>query len=175
MLSPELRRVRQPQGLVRRMHWFWFCALVIASACSGEASPSSEELAEELLSAVADSIRAGGRATVVIPAPIRSYQRPPPAAAQQTLATMLRLPFVVARDRRPMCNGSDTPSASTGMAITVTQLDVWRDSARVSVLRTCRQQPRSGGRPGGFEFEPTWILHRSGGRWTVAHTRVRIT
>jgi hypothetical protein len=155
------------------LHFIGLSLLLLAGGCS-IARLSASDAAEEVLSVLEDSIRAGGRATLVIHAPIRSYQRRPAPASVDILANMLQLPVAAPPARLPVCKWTTSAADSVGMAITVTQLDIVDDSALVSVLRTCRESPDQG-RSRRFESEPTWILRRSGGRWTVSRTRMRVT
>jgi hypothetical protein len=148
--------------------------LFVLSACAPFSSSSSDALARDVLFALEDSIRAGGEASVVVPPPNRSYQHQAPLSVQRMLASMLALPSVDKLEHLPRCKwrrGSD----STGMAISVTQLSVLGDSARVSVLRSCLEPSPDGTRMLTFQFEPTWILRRSLGQWRVTQTRIRIT
>ena len=149
------------------------CVLLFLNGCSRLSSKTVETNASDVLLALADSIRGGGAATVVVPPPVRSYQRQPMPHVQRSLAGMLALPASDSA-QLPMCKWAGA-SVSSGMAISVTRLDVVGDSALVSVLRACRAPSRGGSRMGQFEFEPTWILRRSGGRWVVTRTRIRIT
>jgi len=149
--------------------------ILFGTSCSSSRSASPDALAQELISALADSIRSGGEASVVIPPPIRPYQRPAPAAAQVILAQLLALPSVAASAPVPVCRSAMADSGAVGMAIVVTELDVVGNSARVSVLRTCRERSPDRSRELRFQAEPTWILRRSAGRWLVSQTRRRVT
>jgi hypothetical protein len=110
---------------------------------------------------------------MVIPSPVRSYQTQASDAARQQLAVVLRLPMLPTSAPLPNCRWAPADSGAIGMGIAVTELAVVGDSALVSVLRTCRQRMR--GREMRFEGEPTWILHRAGGRWSVVQTLMRVT
>jgi hypothetical protein len=127
----------------------------------------------EILLVLEPQIRAGGEATILIPPPNRSYQTRASDAAQQQLAVVLGLPTLPPSTPLPNCRWAPADSGAIGMGIAVTELAVVGDSALVSVLRTCRQRVR--GREMRFEGEPTWILHRAGGRWSVAQTLMRVT
>ena len=149
--------------------------LLLMGGCTIARSSGSDAPEKEILSVLEDSIRAGGAATLVISAPIRSYQRRAAPSAQNILASMLQLPIAAPPGRLPVCKWTTTAPDSVGMAITVTQLDIVNDSALVSVLRTCRHHSQDRTRPRQFESEPTWILRRSRGEWTVWRTRRRVT
>jgi hypothetical protein len=144
---------------------------LLTVACSATAGAQSSSVSS-ILAALKDSITKGGEATRLVAPPVRSYQRPPLDGAVAALGAILGLPA------RPnagpaSCRWAPVDSAAVGMDITVTEFEVIGDSAKVSVMRQCQEVQR--GRKAGFEFEPTWFLHRRNGRWVVTATWIRVT
>jgi 8-oxo-dGTP pyrophosphatase MutT (NUDIX family) len=174
----EVESLRMPDGYkasIRRWALLASVTLVLLTSCrpAPAAMPAPERETREIFVALEQQIRAGGEATVTIPAPRRDYQPPVPDEAQRQLAAMLALPMLPPTASLPNCRWAPADSGAIGMAIALTELAVVGDSARVSVLRTCRQRMR--GREMRFEGEPTWILRRSGSGWSVVSRRMRIT
>jgi hypothetical protein len=148
-------------------------SLGLLPSCRARRTLVPGDQSREILLGLEPQIRAGGEATVVFPSPDRSYRTPASNAAQQQLGAVLDLPALPPNTLLPSCRWAPVDASAIGMGIALTEFSVVGDSALVSVLRTCRQRMR--GREMRFEGEPTWILHRSGGRWSVVRTLLRVT
>jgi hypothetical protein len=127
----------------------------------------------DIFAVLRDSIRKGGDATRVVPAPARSYQHPAAVGAIDELAAVLGLSISPQSSSHPSCRWSPADLTSIGMDVTVTEFDVVGDSAKVSVLRECVERTR--GRVMTSQFEPTWFLKRRDGRWIVIGGVMRVT
>jgi hypothetical protein len=147
-------------------------ATVLAAAFPPRVSAQASTAAS-ILAALEDSILRGGEATRLVRALVRSYQRLPQSDALPALGALLGLPERYGDQQLLSCRWAPVDRSAIGMEITVTEFEVMGDSAKVSILRQCRQRQR--GRTTNFASEPTWFLRKKDGRWIVVRTRMRIT
>lgn len=146
---------------------------VLAEGCVPRQSARSDATVRAILAVLEEDIARNGSVTRLIAPPVRPYQHRASDAAVAALGELLHLPAAVAGEPLPSCRWAPVDSSAVGMAITVTEFEVVGDSARVSILRACRQ--RDGARVGRYELEPTWTLRRRDGRWSVVSRVIRVT